>query len=194
MKLGILALICLLGSCQYHVVNNSDAVTLGIPFIKGDKDGAFSKLLTQEIAVSGIGEFRSRDCRYEIHVSMNPENLERIGFRYDRKPDGQLKPNIIGTETRKTVSAQVEVYDLVYDRVVFGPKTFVGQVDFDYVDSDNIADMSFINPEGKRTLVFSYSLGQLNTIEGAQDSASPSVYRILSKKIADELALHFRAN
>lgn len=194
MKHFIISACAFLASCQYHVVNQSDVASISIPFIINDKDGLLTNLLSEELAVAGIGEFRSRDSRYELQVHLNPDALERVGFRYDRQPDGTLKQNIIGTETRKTVSATVELYDHLYEKTVFGPKTFTASSDFDYVDSDNIADMSFIAPSGQRTLVFEYSLGQLNTIEGAQDSASGSIYRMLSKKIIDELALHFIAN
>jgi hypothetical protein len=180
-----------LNSSCYHLLTQDEQITLSIPFIKGDKDGMFSKCLTQQIALAGIGEFSSRNTRYEIHVSLSPDQLERIGFRYDREPNGTFKPNIIGTETRKNVVATVELYDLLYDKVVFGPQTFKAQGDFDYVDSDNIADMSFLNSQGQRNLVFSYSLGQLNTIEGAQDAVSASIYTELSKHIVDELAFYF---
>jgi len=179
-------------SCSYHVVDNSNSLLLGIPFIQGDKDGSFSKILTQEIASSGLAEFRSRDTRYELHITMNPDALERIGFRYDRFADGTLRPNIVGTETRKTVNISVELYDTLFEKVIYGPKNFQAHTDFDYVDPDNIIEMSFVAPDGQRELAFNYSLGQLNTIEGAQDTANLSVYRILSKKIADELALHFK--
>ena len=187
-------LVLFLSSCSYHLVDNEQNVTMGVPFIKGDKDGIFSKVLSQEISCSGLADFRSRDARYELHITLNPDEVERIGYRYDRKPDGTLKKNIIGTETRRKISAQVELYDLLYEKTVYGPKVFEADGDFDYLDSDNIADMSFVNPAGERILAFSYSLGQLNTIEGASDAVAASVYRKLSKKISDELALHFYAN
>lgn len=185
-------LTCLfLTSCSYHVVNNKDDTTIGVPFVPGDKDGLLTKAITQEISTSGLGEFRSRNTRYELIVKIDPEFVERVGYRYDRLADGTLRPNIIGTETRRTVSVTYELVDTLYDKVILGPKTTSAFADFDYLDTDNIADMSFVNPVGQRILAFNYSLGQLNTIEGATDASLASIYRILSKNIADELALYF---
>jgi hypothetical protein len=192
MRRVLVGMSLLFSSCSYHVVDHSDVATVGIPFITGDKDGCFTKLLAQEIATSGIVEYKSRDTRYQLRITLDSEAAERIGFRYDRRADGTLKTNIIGTETRKVANATVELVDMLTDKIVFGPKVFAAHGDFDYVDSDNITDMSFINPLGERVLVFNYSLGQLNVIEGATDTAMPSIYRILSKKITDELAFYFK--
>jgi hypothetical protein len=191
MKSGLFLLILLFGSCNYHIVRKNEEVAISLPFITGDKDGTFTKWLSSEISSSGITKCSSRDTRYQLQVRLNPEIAERIGFRYDRKPDGALLPNIIGTETRQTMVAIIELIDTYEEKVIYGPKEFRAHADFDYLDSDNIADMSFINPQGERTLSFNYSLGQLNTIEGSTDAAMPSIYRILSKKIADELAWYF---
>jgi hypothetical protein len=180
-----------LNSCSYHVVNSKGDNTIGIPFVPGDKDGLLTKAITQEISTSGLGEFRSRNTRFELVVKLEPDFVERIGYRYDRLPDGTLRPNIIGTETRRTVTVSYELIDTLYDKVVFGPKSTSAFADFDYLDTDNIADMSFVNPLGQRILAFNYSLGQLNTIEGATDASLISIYRMLSKNIADELALYF---
>lgn len=193
MKFSYLIILAfLVSSCRYHVVNSKDDNTIGVPFIAGDKDGLLTKAITSEISSSGFGEFRSRDTRYELVIKLQPDAVERVGYRYDRLADGTLRPNIIGTETRRTVTVTYELVDNLYDKVIFGPKTATSFADFDYLDTDNIADMSFINPLGQRVLAFNYSLGQLNTIEGASDAALMSIYRDLSKKIADELALYFK--
>lgn len=180
-----------LNSCHYHVVNTKTDHTVGVPFVPGDKDGLLTKAIIQEISTSSFGEFRSRNTRYELIVKLEPDMTERVGYRYDRLADGTLRPNIIGTETRRTITISYELVDTLYDKVVFGPKSTSAFADFDYLDTDNIADMSFVNPLGQRILAFNYSLGQLNTIEGATDASLTSIYRILSKNIADELALYF---
>lgn len=190
-KLFLIVALVFLSSCGYHIVNSTNDNTIGIPFVPGDKDGLLTKAITQEISTSGFGEYRSRNTRYELSVKLEPDFVERVGYRYDRLADGTLRPNIIGTETRRTVTVTYELIDNLYDKVVFGPKSTSAFADFDYLDTDNIADMSFINPLGQRILAFNYSLGQLNTIEGATDSSLISIYRNLSKNIADELALYF---
>lgn len=183
-----------LSSCQYHLVSNANDNTVGVPFIYGDKDGSFSKILIQELSSSGCCHFASRDTRYEVHAKIINDSSERIGFRYDRFADGELRPNIVGTETRRAITAEIELVDTIFDKVVFGPKTFVAHADYDYQDTDNIIDMSFVDPQGQRVLGFSYSLGQLNTVEGSQDVAVFAIYRSLSKKITDELALFLKDN
>lgn len=191
MKQLLFPLYLLLTACSYHTVNVDDKPLVGVPFIQGDLDGGFTQIFTQHLSASSIAEYANRHYRYEVRIVMDSKEPERIGFKYDRKPDGTLKSNLIGTETRKKIKASVEVFDQIYEKTIWGPVEFDSFSDFDYVDSDNVYEMSFINQYGVREQVFSYSLGQLNTIEGAQDSASYMVYRLLSKKIVDELGLFF---
>ncbi len=182
----------ILTACNYHTIKSDNQYSVGIPFITGDKDGSFSKILAQELSGSGVAHFASRNTRYEIHAKIINDASERIGFRYDRFADGELRPNLVGTETRRNITCEVELVDTIFDKVVFGPKVFTSHSDYDYQDTDNIIDMSFVDPAGQRVLGFSYSLGQLNTVEGSQDVAIFSTYRSLSKKITDELALFLR--
>jgi hypothetical protein len=191
MKNKLWVLCILLSACGYHTVNVEDKPLVGVPFIQGDVDGGFTQVFTEQLAGSSIADYVHSNYRYEIRVKMDSKEPERVGFKYDRKPDGTLKPNLIGTETRKKLGATVEVFDQIYEKTIWGPVSFDSFADFDYVDSDNVYEMSFINQYGIREQVFSYSLGQLNTIEGAQDAAAYMVYRLLSKKIVDELGLFF---
>lgn len=173
-------------------MNNHDDICVGVPFITGDKDGSFSKILAQELSSSGVANFASRNTRYEVHAKIVSDNSERIGFRYDRFADGELRPNIVGTENRRSINVEVELYDTIYNKIVYGPHIFSAQSEYDYQDTDNIIDMSFVDPMGQRVLGFSYSLGQLNTVEGSQDVAVFAIYRSLSQKITDQLALFFK--
>jgi hypothetical protein len=47
--------------------------------------------------------------------------------------------------------------------------------------------VSFINEKGKREKTIGFSLGQLDSIEGAQDAALTPIYCQLAQKIAQAL-------
>jgi hypothetical protein len=53
-----------------------------------------------------------------------------------------------------------------------------------------LKELSFINPQGKREKVMTFSLGQLDSIEGAQDAAVTPIYEQLAQRIVAALAKH----
>ena len=65
-------------------------------------------------------------------------------------------------------------------------------VDSDYVDQNSIRDLTFITTQGKPQTVLNFSLGQLDSVEGAHDDTTDVLYRRLSEKVADVLAQFVR--
>jgi hypothetical protein len=60
-------------------------------------------------------------------------------------------------------------------------------VDYDYTDPGSPQDLMFRPASKNAESIMQFSLGQLDSYEGASDDASSLVFRKLAEKIADQL-------
>ncbi len=88
------------------------------------------------------------------------------------------------------MNAKVVLKETSSDQIIQGPFIISADTDYDYVDGDSIQDLAFINSEGQSITVLPFSLGQLESIESAQESATKPLYRKLAQKIADTIACY----
>lgn len=202
MKLSVIfLLVCTLClSCGYRFeqqeLENGEAISLSVPFVKGDLDGQLTNALIKEMSKTGSFRFVREGARHNLVVAIVEDEKHKIGFRYDRIPnptpeelaknDGREK-NIVPTEGRRILTAQVTVEDTRSGKVVLGPTFVKAFMEYDYVNSDNLVDLTFLGPDNQRLTVLNYSLGQLDSIEGAEDNALDPLYRHMAQKIIDGL-------
>jgi hypothetical protein len=188
----IASLLFLLSGCGYHFSDKQDRQnTISVPFIKGDADGMLTSEVIQAISASGHFEFRKNNGNLELQIAILSDNDDRIGYRYDRSPTtGKLRKNIIGTENRETITIEAKLVDTYTQEVILGPEVISANADYDYVDSNSIRDLTFVNPNGHPTTIIDFSLGQLDSIEGAHDDAQLPIFHRLAQKIVDGLIIH----
>jgi len=182
-----LSAFCLiLASCGYHFQKDEAPLTLSIPYIKGDPEGLFEAELARALSQSGRFDYIQQGGMLILEVAIIAEGDDRIGYRFDRDPtSGKLRDNIVGTENRLTASAEVKLVNSYTQEVILGPKVIRAYADYDYVDSNSIRDLTFFTPGGTPEKVLDFSLGQLDSVEGAHDDALAVVYRHLARKIAE---------
>ena len=185
--LGILVF----SSCGYHfegAETQTGTVTISVPYIKGDPDGHLGRELLRALSSSGQFDCIQTDGTLTLEAAIIAEGDDRIGYRFDRDPTtGALRDNIIGTENRFTLSAEVKLIDAHSNEILIGPQVVKAYADYDYVDSNSIRDLTFFTPSGVPEKVLDFSLGQLDSIEGAHDDSFTVVYRHLAQKIVDGL-------
>lgn len=192
MRALLIVVVLLSSGCGYRFKEaGQDAeATISVPFIKGDSEGLLINELVQALSASGQFEYRRNNGNLLLHVNILSAGDERIGYRYDRNPvSGKLRDNIVGTENRETVAAEVKLVDCYTGETLFGPEIINATADYDYVDSNSIRDLVFFNSDGKPQTVLDFSLGQLDSVEGGHDDARTPAYRSLAKKIVDGLIL-----
>ena len=85
-------------------------------------------------------------------------------------------------ENRRSLTAQV-ILTRGDEEVVVGPLNITSSAEYDFIDVNSLKTVSFINDQGKREKTISFSLGQLDSVEGAQDAARSPLYRQLAQKI-----------
>ena len=178
----LLALL-LFASCGYRYPSEEEITysqTISIPYIAGDPDGILNNELTYQLSASG--KFCPAQSRGDLilQVVILSDTHERIGFRYDRdNPSGDLEKNLLGVEDCRMVIAEVSVIERGSDKVILGPCEVRASVDYDYTDPGSPRDLLF----AKTQPIMPFSLGQLDSQEGAHDDSARPLFKILSQKI-----------
>lgn len=189
-KCAVLALLFLLG-CGYHFEGSraqGETVSISIPYIKGDREGQLNGEIAKALGSSGLFEYAQNGGELILQATIITDGDDRIGFRFDRNPTtGKRRDNIVGTENRRSISAQIALIDAQTQETVLGPQVVSAVADYDYVDSNSIRDLTFTEPNGTPQKVLDFSLGQLDSVEGGHDDTSLLIYRLLAQKIVDGL-------
>lgn len=171
-------------SCGYRVADQDAKTTISIPYIEGDHHGQLTSELARQLTVSGLYDLVSSDGDLILQVAIVADQNNIIGFRYDRSEEsGKLEKNLMATENRRILSAQVAIVDSHNGKAVIGPLKISGFGEYDYIDVSSLRELAFVTPSGKREKVIDFSLGQLDSIEGAQDDVLTPTYRQLAQKI-----------
>ncbi len=176
-------------ACGYRFdgASNLDAQsTLSIPFVQGDSAGQLTNELTKLMSSSGTFKCVQNGGRYTLKVVVLSDGSERIGFRYDREgKNNKRRKDLIAVENRRTIVAEVNLIDSLTQEVILGPEIVRADADYDYANPNSIRDLRFITPTGTSQAIVDFSLGQLDSIEGAQDAATTPLYSHLAQKIVD---------
>jgi hypothetical protein len=163
-------------------------VTISIPYIKGDIEGQLNTELARILSADPHFEYRQNGGMVILEVAVINDGDERIGYRYDRNPSsGKRRQNIVATENRRNLTVEMKLIDSYTQEVLIGPVHVKARSDYDYVDSNSVRDLTFTNSAGLTQTVINFSLGQLDSIEGAHDDAAIPIYRQLAQKIVDGL-------
>lgn len=174
-----------LPSCGYHTISPEDRVTLSIPYVRGDEEGFLTSAVISEMNRTGLYDYVNAGGELELKIALVGNNEEVIGFRYDRsEKKGHIKQNLLATENRRHVAAEITLYRASEDQPILGPIVVTASAEFDYIDVSTLRELAFITPSGKREKVIDFSEGQLDSIEGAQDNVLSPLYDDLAKKIA----------
>jgi len=180
-----LILSCLsLISCGYvpvGTVHNPSHVTCVLHDSDGF-DGRFIPDLQRALLEQGV-LCSGSDSQSTLHITLNQNDINQIGYRYDVNPQTQGKTNrLIANEERRIVGADIWVEK--EGKTVYGPIHIEAKAQYDFVDPDAINDVSFIDTTGTRVTSLAYSLGQLDAMEGARRIS----YDVASKKLAENIA------
>jgi len=149
--------------------------TVCIPYAEGDKDGLFTAALVKAATTRGSLRYTSYGADLTLKVCLLAPEDVNIGFIYAPKHDEKDKFTHITTanEARLTQKASVSLIDRRSATCVFGPFLVEAYLDYDFE-----SDLSNVNDN-------SFSLGQFEMHNIAQDAAFPRLYTILSEKIVD---------
>ncbi len=185
----LISLVFALLGCGYHVDDRDDGPTLSVPYFKGDKDGTLTDAVIKGLVSSGEFNYATGGGALVLEGKVISDTSHHIGYQYDRHPvSGERIHRLIPNEGRRTITVELTLVDSQTQKVVHGPIKVSASSDYDFVDSDSLQDTSFINPAGARTSVLFFSLGQLDSVDGAKKSAATPIHARLARKIVEGLA------
>ncbi len=177
----------LLTSCGYHT--GADESTLSVPYFKGDTNGVLTDTVIKALAASGDFQYTDRGGTLLLEGTIISDANENIGYQFDRDPiSGQRIHRLVPNEGRREIIVQITLTDTCTQKVLYGPINISAYGDYDFVDSDSLRDTSFINPAGARESVLFFSLGQLDSIDGAKESSLDLIHRRLAVKIVEGIS------
>ncbi len=188
-------IVLILTACGYRSADfpSEEISTISVPYVQGDFEGALTDELIRQLSSSGRFEVVREGGSLILNVAIIGNASERIGYQYDRDDtSGKLQKHLFATENRRLITAELTLVDSVSEEVLLGPAQVKGSADYDYTDSGSLYELTFINSQGRPEKTLTFSLGQLDSIEGAQDDAVIPVYRELARKIVDGLLLPSR--
>lgn len=187
LKMFSLSLLIILASCGYQVARSGDdQKTISIPYVEGDQQGQLTAEIIRQLEETGLYHFVRTGGDFRLKVVIVGDQKETVGFSYDRKEhSGKIQKNLMATENRRNLTAEITLTE--GEKAVLGPLKITASGEFDYVDVNSLKSLSFINENGKREKVMNFSLGQLDSVEGAEDNVLTPTYRQLARKIAAAL-------
>lgn len=176
---SLLLVLLFLTSCGGYKTGYGSSIacynSICIPYVEGDHDGHLTSQLIREVESSGAIKFCSTGADLVLGVKLLDFREENIGFRYDTNKQGELTDNVIPSETRLTVLAEVTVCERCSDRVVIGPDLLSTSIEYDH---DYYTNDGGVNV---------FSLGQLNDIDLAGQVAYRPLVRALAERITDHV-------
>ena len=132
------------------------------------------------LASSGDFQVEQSGGKYRLKVELLSDTNDRVGFRYDQdNSEGRLEKNLLGVENRRTIEAKVFLIEAATGKEVVAGEKVTASVVYDYTDPGSPRDQLF----SEKDPIIQFSLGQLDSYEGAFDDCSRSIYRQLSQKI-----------
>lgn len=182
----------LLSSCGYHVDDDealSAFPTISVPYFNGDQSGVLTDIVVKSLSSSGVFNYANRGGAITLEGKIVSDNCENIGYQYDRHPvSGERINRLIPNEGRREVTVEITLIDSRSFKILYGPFIVSAYSDYDFVDSDSLQDASFINSMGTRESVLFFSLGQLDSIDGAKSASLDPIYHRLATKITEGLS------
>lgn len=192
-KLFFLIVFLSCSGCLYKCSSPNEFAhrSVSIPYVEGDSYGQLTEALVYQISSSGPFEYKQKLSDYRLEVAIVSLTNDKIGYKKELKKkcnDSHKKSrtNLLPVESRENIAAQVLLRSNLCGDVVWGPKVITADIDYDYSEQDSTKDLSFVGKNGDKSIL-TFSLGQLETVSTAQDSALRPLYQKLAKNIASAL-------
>ncbi len=190
-KVIISIFVILVCGCGYRAQGSSDSsnvALVSIPLISEDDDGILRNALAKAISETGKYRYSSGNAPYELVIKIENSFTDTIGYEWDVNAVTGMDVNrLYADEARKTVVALVTLIDCKTNEQVLEPFKVSAQVNYDYVNSVAKKDVEFRDFLGKETSTLQYSMGQLDSSEGAGNEAFRPLFLELAVKIGEVL-------
>ena len=179
---------CALTGCGYHL-QDTPRLSMSIPYVCGDEEGKLTDALVKQVARSCEFVYApNRTGTLVLEGEIIKDTREYIGFQFDRRPvSGERVNRLVPNEERREVTVRLTLFDARTGKIIYGPFDVKESSDYDFVDPDSLRDVSFIDRRGRRQSSLFFSLGQLDSREGAGQVALDPLYKKLAYVVVEGL-------
>lgn len=178
-------------SCGYHYALQEESgkcSTITVPYIEGDFDATLNNALVYQLSASGGFACVQSGGDFTLKIQILSDEKTRIGFRYDRdNVEGVREKNLLGAEDRRFIIVQVSLFKEGETQSIIDPFKISAFADYDYIDPGSPQDLLYTPSTGPSQSIIQFSLGQLDSYEGASDDASSLVFKKIAEKIVQSL-------
>ncbi len=190
-KILISILVLLLSGCGYRAqgtCDNTGMAFVAIPLIPEDDDGVLRNALARAISETGRYRYSSESATYELLIKFENNYTDTIGYEWDvNAATGAEVKRLYPDEGRKTVVVLVTLQDSKTKEKVLEPFKVSVQANYDFVNPVALKDIEFRDFMGREQTTLQYSLGQLDSEEGARSEVSGPLFQDLANRIAEIL-------
>ncbi len=171
--------------CNYHsAIQTQEIQSVGIAFIKNDLLGNLRSYLVLELEKSSLFRF-SKQPELLVYVECVEKEDEDIGFQYARSVTTR-SDRLVVNEKRKWVEAVVSIKNTKTDKTVLKPTKIMAAIDFDFDPAESDDKFTAIGPN--RVPMVTFSLGELESEQGARPIAQELLMQNLAKRIVDYIS------
>jgi hypothetical protein len=169
------------------VSKSIDSKSYCIKEIINDTKGLLEDQIVKALSRDSIYLLEKNNPALSLSCKILDISTDQIGYRYDRyEPTSQLINRLIPIESRKKIKIEVTV-DNSFEGKTIGPLILEASADFDFANFDTYKDLAFEDLSGNFQSTLSYSLGQLDSYEGAEEAALSRCFHEVALKICDLL-------
>lgn len=191
--LSFILIAALCSSCRYQsskiLLNGDSVIETSIPTINKDPNGYFRNYLAREMAYTNGLYYKEDHAKYKLLVTVTEDTKTKITYMWDRDPVTNKDLRVFyPTEDSRECIAKVELLDSKTGKAVIAPFFVKASADYDYVNPTVRQAVEFTTPSDGTQSVLQYSLGQLDSLEGADKESFNPIYNKLAKKIVARLS------
>lgn len=172
----------ILNSCGYKLSSSNATHSVSVPYVKGDQEGLFTSSLISAIATEGRYDITGSNADYLLEIELDDKGSKNIGWEYDVVGTKAFK-RLVSNEARRTAIAKVTLIDQKTGKKIHDKIKVSATSDYDFVDPVTARQNAM--PSGQSVL--SFSLGQLDSVDGAAIGAKTPLYKSLAQLIAQSL-------
>ena len=178
--------------CGYSSPQNqfdNQVAVVSVPLIRGDESGDLRDSLAKELSeLSGYRYSSDSDARYRLDVKILGDTKETIGYVWDEAPiTGAFIKRLYPNEGRRKLTVSISLYDTVKKKIVISPFDVEGFSEYDFVNPTALNVVEFIDLAGNVESVLQFSLGQLDSEEGARLESFQPLSQTLASQVAQAL-------
>lgn len=187
----LVSILSLCPSCvKYRLVSHNiceGPVPVSIPIIYHDDNGIFRNLLAKEISLSPDFVYKNRSS-ISLKLTRVEDEREVFGYMWDRDPiSGVRQDRLYPSEERRYLTYKVELIDEATEKEIVPSFTVSTSNHYDFVNPTSLRNIEFTLPDGSEQTVLQFSMGQLDSEEGAQSQSFISDYQSLARHIVFNL-------